>query len=78
MAMEEPLQPTQTQESRVRRLADREGYWVVKSRRSLGPDNHGDYMLIDVCSSIARGHSVLGFRYDASLDEIEAWLRSEG
>lgn len=73
MAMEEPLQPTQTQESRVRRLADREGYRLMKSRRSLGPDSHGEYMLVN-----DRNLCCLGNRYDASLDEIEAWLRSEG
>jgi hypothetical protein len=60
------------QESRVRSLARRRGYWVTKSRaRKTVPaiNNHGLFMLVDDCNTV-----VLGERYDATLDEIESFL----
>lgn len=57
------------QESRIRRLARRHGYYVRKSRQWKHvphPDNHGEYMLLDADSSIP----VLGWRFDATLDDI--------
>jgi len=65
---------TTAQERRVRRHAQREGYRVHKSRawkHVPNIDNHGEFMLIDT----DRNFAVLGVRYDASLDEIEEFLR---
>lgn len=58
-------------ETRVRRLADRNGYRVSKSRRQTGPENAGEFALLD----ISTGAPVTGWRYSASLEEIEAFLR---
>ena len=60
-------------ESRIRKLATRCGYRVLKSRKAISADNLGDYMLVD-----ARGNFlVIGPRFDASLDEIEQYLGVE-
>ena len=61
------------QESRVRRRARREGYIVHKSRAWKHVphcDNHGEFML----SESDRNIPVLGWRYDATLDEIDEYL----
>jgi hypothetical protein len=61
------------QEARVRRLALQQGYQVCKSRqRSSVPnlDNFGDYMLLEA----AGNYPVLGFKYDATLEDIEGYL----
>lgn len=63
-----------SQDCRVRSLAQRRGYKVRKSRKwKYVPnlDNHGEYMLID----LDNGFPILGFHYDASLDDIEAFLK---
>lgn len=63
------------QESRVRRLAQRHGYRVHRSRESKHvphADNHGEFMLIDNDTNCV----ALGQRFDASLDEIEGWLKA--
>ncbi len=59
------------QESRVRQLAARLGYRVMKARQDIHLDNLGEYQLVD------RNGVVLGSRFDASLDQIEAYLRDE-
>ena len=66
------LNSEKTRENRVRRRAARLGYQVMKSRLRGWPtlDNHGDYMLRDPRTGIP----VMGSYYDASLDDIEAWL----
>jgi hypothetical protein len=57
-------------EGHVRRLARKHGYQVCKSRdRSIHFDNHGDYMLLE------NNAVVLGGKYDATLGQIEEWLR---
>jgi hypothetical protein len=64
---------SKTQECRVRRKAARAGYRVVKSRQwKYVPhsNNLGEYMLLDA----ARNLIVLGQRFDATLDDIEAFL----
>jgi hypothetical protein len=63
-------------ETRVRRLAVRYGYRIHKSRqRNNVPnlDNFGDYKLVDAASYFP----VLGFKFDASLEEIERYLNDE-
>ena len=62
---------TKVQESRTRRLAQRFGYVVRKSRRAWGLNNYGLYMLVDPSTSAP----MVGWNYDATLDDIEAWLK---
>jgi hypothetical protein len=60
----------------VRRLAVQYGYRVCKSRqRNNVPnlDNFGDYKLVDA----ADNYPVLGFKYDATLDQIRQWIEEE-
>ncbi len=64
-----------TQECRVRSRARRAGYRVRKSRQWKhvpNLDNFGEYMLIDA----DRNFVVCGSRYDATLDDIEAFLNT--
>jgi hypothetical protein len=61
-------------ESRMRREMLQRGYRITKSRqRNHGPnsDNCGDYMVIDAAIS----HVVLGKHFNATLDDIEAFLK---
>jgi hypothetical protein len=60
-------------ESRVRRLAQREGYRLHKSRRRLGIDNEGEFMLVDNDANFA----AMGQKFDATLDDIERFLTEE-
>jgi len=65
---------TKELDSRVRRKARRLGYTVTKSReRKYVPhaNNFGGYMLIDNNGRLVVG----GYRYDATLDDIEAYLK---
>ena len=57
-------------ENRVRKLAARLGYRVEMSRLPLDTDNRGKFQLIES----DRNMVVLGERFDASLDDIEAYL----
>jgi hypothetical protein len=64
----------QSKESRVRSLARRRGYSVRKShewKHVPHSDNYGDYMLCHVYTNSV----VLGVRFNATLDDIEAYLR---
>jgi hypothetical protein len=66
------MQTEKIKEDKVRRLARKHGYYVYKSReRKHVPhaNNHGEYMLVN-----DRNGVVLGARYDASLDQIEAYF----
>jgi hypothetical protein len=54
-------------ERRIRRLADKEGYRLVKARGR-------EYMLVEVWP---HNLPVLGWDYDASLSEVEQWLKAE-
>ena len=58
-------------ETSIRRLAAKHGYRLCKSRvRHISADNLGEYMLIDA----ERNFAVLGWHYDASLDDVYRWL----
>jgi hypothetical protein len=59
-------------ENRLRKLAHRRGYRIQKSRRQVDMDNFGEYMLIDIRFNAA----ILGSRYDATLDDIEEFLKA--
>ena len=58
------------QENRVRTLAASLGYRVEVSRQKIDRDNAGQFQLIES----ARSMVVLGERFDASLNDIEAYL----
>lgn len=61
-------------ENRLRRLADRWGYSLRKDRaRMLGLHHRGEYMLVN----LDHGGADLGWDYDASLDDVEAFLTKE-
>ena len=61
-------------ENRLRRMAERRGFRLQKSRRrDQGAIGFGGYMLVDA----HKNHAVLGgtsFAYSASLDDVEAYL----
>jgi hypothetical protein len=58
-------------ESRLRHLAKREGYLLRKSRsREVNVDDFGDFMLVEGDTNLI----VLGSRFDATLDDVEAFL----
>jgi len=64
-------------ERSVRHWAKECGYSVHKNRKRKNvpnSENHGEYMLVNV--NVARNCVVLGERYDASLRDIEEYLRS--
>jgi hypothetical protein len=61
-------------ENRVRRKAARLGYRVTKSRERVQHSNDfGAYMLLDLLHD-DRGYPVIGWNYDATLEEIEGYL----
>mgnify|MGYP003694089363 CR=1 FL=1 len=64
---------TLIRENRVRKLAASRGYRVEVSREPLQRDNEGRFRLIES----DRNMVVLGERFDASLDDIEAYLTKE-
>jgi hypothetical protein len=61
-------------ESTIRRKAKRHGYYVTKSReQTFHANNLGEYMLVDVQHSVP----ILGWNYDASLEDIADYLSDE-
>lgn len=60
-------------ENRLRKQAARQGYGIKKSRAGLSLDNHGGYMVFD----LARNYIEFGARFDATLDDIEAFLKEK-
>ncbi|MFI5729153.1 hypothetical protein ACIA49_03465 [Kribbella sp. NPDC051587] len=67
---------TKVRENRLRRMADRQGMQLVKSRRR-DPKAHdfGTFMLVDLrTQAIVIGAPKLGENPSATIDEIEAWL----
>jgi hypothetical protein len=66
-------QAMRRQESRIQSLARRHGYAVHRSRRGSSIDNRGEFRLVDV----DRNRIVLGEKCDATLDDIDWFLRGE-
>ena len=70
-------QSDKVRENRLRRMADRQGLRLVKSRRrDERAVDYGGYMLVDVQT----GGAVCGygpFGYAADLDEVEAYLKDD-
>jgi hypothetical protein len=65
-------------ENRLRRMADRRGLRLVKSRRrDPRAVDYGRYMLVDQATNVVvAGTGAIG-RPIWTLDQIEAWLTSE-
>jgi excisionase family DNA binding protein len=59
--------------SRLRKQAARQGYGIKKSRAGLSVDNHGGYMVYDLSLNAV----MFGARFDATLDDIEAFLKEK-
>ena len=61
--------------STLRRRAREAGYRIVKSRKvNFSPDDQGEYMLVDVSTNLP----LVGYKFDASLDDIAAFLADDG
>lgn len=67
-----------TRETRLRRMADRQGVRLVKSRRrDPRAIDYGGYMLVDLqTNTIVAGTETLG-RPHWSLDDVERYLTGE-
>lgn len=61
-------------ERAIRARALRSGYFVCKSRTRQSIDNFGEYKLMEAAHNIP----VLGFRFDASLEQIAAYIDEPG
>ena len=60
-------------ENRLRRMARRMGWRIIKSRaRTLHSNDLGKYMLVDNRNVVFGGGS-----FDATLEDIEFWLNAE-
>ena len=70
-------QETKVRENRVRRIAERRGFKLAKSRlRDPYAVGYGGYMLIDA----RRNFAVLGgqhFDFSASLEDVEEYLTKQ-
>ncbi len=58
-------------ENRLRKLANRKGYGIKKSRARGSLDNRGGYMVFN----LAFNSIEFGEKFDASLDDIENFLK---
>ena len=59
-----------SRERRVRKIAQKRGFMLRKSRDPLSPDNRGEFMIVDLSRNVV----VAGKRFDLDLDAVEAWL----
>ena len=60
-------------ERALRAELNRDGYIIRKSRRKTPTlDDFGGYMVLDARMNVP----VLGYRWDADLDDIEEWMRA--
>jgi hypothetical protein len=57
-------------ESGLRRAFAKYNYVIRKSRRAIGLDNAGEFMLVDASTRF----SVIGHRYDADAEELTEYL----
>jgi len=62
----------QQREHRVREQLQARGLDLRRSAGAAPPTNAGQYMVFDPLT----GGTLLGHRFDADLDDIEAWLIS--
>ncbi len=59
-----------SRERRLRKIAQKRGFMLRKSRDPLSPDNRGEFMIVDLSRNVV----VAGKRFDLDLDAVEAWL----
>ena len=59
-----------SRERRLRKIAQKQGLLLRKSRSQLSMDNQGGYMIVDPDTNVV----VAGKRFDLDLDAVEAWL----
>ena len=59
-----------SRERRLRKIAQKQGLLLRKSRSQLSMDNQGGYMIVDPDTNAV----VAGGRFDLDLDAVEAWL----
>ena len=59
-----------SRERRLRKIAQKQGLLLRKSRGRLSMDNQGGYMIVDPDTNVV----VAGERFDLDLDAAEAWL----
>ena len=59
---------TSTNEFALRKAAERQGYYIKKSRKT-SLDNRGGYMLIDANNVI-----IAGEKFDLTPEEVRDWL----
>ncbi len=59
-----------SRERRLRKLAQKRGFMLRKSRAPLSRDNRGGYMIVDRERNVV----VAGVKFDLDLDAVEAWL----
>jgi hypothetical protein len=59
------------EESKYRRLLRRQGYLLRKSRRGLGLNNQGGYMIVDA----ERNYIAAGQRFEMFLDDLREWVK---
>jgi hypothetical protein len=72
LSQTEPTTLSQTEraiETRARRAAKREGYFMRKSRAALSIDNHGQFRLID-----GNNRMVAGEKFDMSAQDVLDYL----
>ncbi len=62
-----------SRERRLRKIAQKRGLMLRKSRRPLSPDNQGEFLIVDPSRNVV----VAGGRFDLDLDAVEAWLAEE-
>lgn len=61
-------------EQKLRRELKKLGYSLHKSRKAVGPDNYGEYMVVNISGNYAIGGS---WRYNLSLEDIAELLEEE-
>jgi hypothetical protein len=67
-----------TRENRLRRMAERQGYRLQKSRqRDPRGYLYGTYQLTDFNNVLVLADFAYGRGYGVSLDEVEEWLTKE-
>ncbi len=59
-----------SRERRLRKIAQKQGLLLRKSRGQLSMDNQGGYMIVDRDTNVV----LAGKRFDLDLDAVEAWL----
>ncbi len=59
-----------SRERRLRKIAQKQGLLLRKSRAPLSRDNRGGYMIVDRERNVV----VAGVKFDLDLDAVEAWL----